>query len=305
VTGLSIVIVSYNAQEVLLRCLATLPAADVIVVDNASSDGSAAAVAERFPAVRMVANDRNEGFPVACNQGMKMASGETILLLNPDCEVRPGALEVMAAYLAEHPEAGIVGPRLVYADGSVQHSAAHRPDTWQIAAEYFFLERLVRRVPGYVPKAYPVEAFTAPTPVDSLTGAALMFRKDLVDRIGPLDPELFWIEDIDFCQRTTAAGQSVVYLPQAIFVHHSGVSARKNYTVSISNQIFNKIKYMSKHGRFADRLGVTLISLVHVLAKVVVLSVMAPFGQVYAAKARAYRYTLPRLFCPPARGGGL
>ncbi|TET53329.1 MAG: glycosyltransferase family 2 protein, partial [Anaerolineales bacterium] len=124
---LSIVIVSWNVRELLRACLLPLgpdgerspPSREVIVVDNASSDGSAEMVRTEFPQVRLIVNDANRGFPAANNQGLAAASGRYVLLLNPDTAVQGGALTKMVAYADEHPDVGAIGPKLLDADGSV------------------------------------------------------------------------------------------------------------------------------------------------------------------------------------------
>jgi GT2 family glycosyltransferase len=299
---LSVVVVNYKAGEILLRCLASLGAdeatreAEIVVVDNASGDDSLDRVGERFPAVRVIANARNEGFPVAANQGIAAATGEYVLLLNPDAEIRPGSASKLLAYAQAHPDAGIAGPRLVHPDGAVQASAWRVPTAGGIFVEYVF---------GQSTRAYADLDADGPTDVESLSGAALLFRRDFFLDLGGLDPDLFWIEDVDLCVRVRRAGKRVVYFPEAEMVHHQGVSARKNHLVAISNQIFNKIKFMRKYGTRFDQVVVTWISFAHVLAKAAVLTALSPLGAVYADKARAYRYTAPRVFDPPRRGGGI
>lgn len=306
-SGVSVAIVNYNAGEVLPRCLEALhaqaPDAEIVVVDNASDDGSPEDLERRFPEVRLIRNSRNEGFPAAANQAVEACRGEIVFLLNPDTAVEPGAVSRLIQELNADPAIGVVAPKLIYADGRPQSSAWRAPSTLAILGEYFFLERFLRVWPGYRPRDYEPETLRSTVDVETVSGAAMLFRRRFFLDLGGFDPSLFWIEDVDLCVRVRAAGKRVVYVPDATVVHHSGVSARKNYRVSLSNQIFNKIKYMRKHGSTADRLVVTLISLVHVAAKLLVLVPLSPFRPVWAEKARAYSYTLPRLFSPPDCGG--
>ncbi|MGE3910730.1 MAG: glycosyltransferase family 2 protein, partial [Chloroflexota bacterium] len=126
---LTAVVVSYNRRDLVARCLDSLlsdpeaPSLEVIVVDNASQDGAATMLAEQYPGVRVIANDVNVGYGRACNQGLAVAQGRYLLVLNQDIVVRPGSLAALVRFADEHPDAGLVGARLEYEDGRFQHSA--------------------------------------------------------------------------------------------------------------------------------------------------------------------------------------
>src|SRR5580765_5302626 len=131
---LSVIIVNYKARELLLECLAALVpdvaplASEIVVVDNDPSDGAPQAVAARFPAVRVIANAENVGYGRAANQGIRATSGEFVLVMNPDCEPRPGAVRTLIDFLRAHPRAAIAGPALLRPDGAIEHSARGFPD---------------------------------------------------------------------------------------------------------------------------------------------------------------------------------
>lgn len=231
---ISIVIVSYNGREHLRRCLASLaahpPAAEseVIVVDNDSRDGSAPMVVLDFPEVRLLRLPRNLGFAAGANRGIREASGEAVVLLNPDSEIEADPFAAMLAYLREHEDAGIVAPRLLNPDGSLQLSCRSFPSF--SAALFNRYSLLTRLFPGNrYSKQYLLSDWQhdSTREVDWVSGACLMVRRSLFDEIGLLDEGYFmYIEDVDLCQRAHRAGYQVVYLPQTSVIHHIGRSSR-------------------------------------------------------------------------------
>lgn len=223
----STVVVSFNTRDHLLRCLASLEASlvplEVIVVDNASGDGSADAVAERFPATRLVRNAENVGFARASNQGLALARAPYVLLLNSDAEVRPGAVEAMVALLEARPHVAAVGPRTVSGDGAVQVSFGPplRPvHEWR-------QRRLVRGVRARRPAALRRAAALAGVEREPawLSGSCLLARRDALAAMGGFDEDFFlYEEDVDLCHRLRRAGWTLVFTPAAEVVHHLGRS---------------------------------------------------------------------------------
>ena len=148
-------------------------------------------------------------------------------------------------------------------------------------------------------KNYTDKDLTQPFEAESFSGAAILFRKNVLDKIGMLDETMFWIEDVEFCYRAYQAKLKLLYYPEALILHHIGQSAKKNYNVSISNQVFNKIKFFKKHHSTIEWLLIVLLSFYHVVLKLIVFGLLSPFNPVYFRKAKAYLYTLPRVFNPP------
>ena len=225
--SVSIVIVSFNAREHLERCLEAVAGGEheVVVVDNASSDGSPALVRERFPSVRLVELEENIGFGAANNVGMEAASGSWFLLLNSDAWPVEDAIGKLAAFGEARPRAGIVGPRLRNPDGSLQRSVRGHPTLWRIATEYLFLRRLA-------PRTHALNAFygggfdhASVREVEVLKGAVLLVRREASEAVGGFDAAYFMYgEEMDLCYRVRQAGWSVVFDPDAEFVHVGGVS---------------------------------------------------------------------------------
>ncbi len=234
---LSILIVSYQVREHLARCLNSIANAkteigvEVFVVDNASSDGSAELVREDFTWVCLLANRQNMGFAAANNQALRESHGRFLLLLNPDTvipEKQPNALDTLIAFMRMHPRAGACGPKLLYGDGTLQHSAFRFPSLAQIYLDLFPTHwRLAEsRLNG----RYPKRLYSAGPPfeVDHPLGAALMVRREAAEQVGWLDEGFFiYVEEIDWCLRIKRAGWEIWCVPQAEIIHLEAQSTRQ------------------------------------------------------------------------------
>jgi hypothetical protein len=234
---LSAVVPTRDTRELTLRCLACLeaggvPGLEVVVVDEASGDGTAAAVAARFPAVRVVANPRPLGFAAAANRGLAAARGELLLLLNSDAEVDPGALAALVAAFALEPRLGVAGARLRYPDGTPQWSAGREPSPAWLFALASGLPALLARLPGWRRLVPPSGAGGGPgaahdplRPAAWVTGAALALRREVWDACGPLDEGYrFYGQDLDLCLAARDAGWRVAVVSGFTAVHHHGAT---------------------------------------------------------------------------------
>lgn len=229
---LSLILVYYRAPEAMRACLAALPPAlagldaEILVIDNASRDGMAAEIRASHPGVRLFENADNSGFACGVNRGLAEARGRCIALLNPDTRVEPGAFARMVEYLDAHPEAGVVAPRINDPDGTLQLSCRRFPTLW--AGLFNRYSVLTRMFPGNPwSRDYLMLDFDHATTraVDWVSGACLVTRRDVIDRVGTLDETFFLFnEDVDWCRRVGLAGYSVVYLPAAVCVHEVGAS---------------------------------------------------------------------------------
>ncbi len=251
VSQLSIIIVSWNVRELLRACLAALPCeSEIIVVDNASSDGSAAMVAAEFPQVRLLANRQNRGFTGGNNDGLRLATRPFVFFLNPDTVVQDGALLHMLDYLATHEDVGVVGPQLRYGDGTLQSSRRRFPT---FATALFESTPLAWHWPALRnpwARRYHL-ADVSPDKiqeVDWLVGAALLTRRAVLDQVGGFDEGYFmYSEELDWQRRVKQAGWRVVYLPEAVITHYEGQSSAQ---VTAARHIrFNssKVRYFRKH----------------------------------------------------------
>jgi N-acetylglucosaminyl-diphospho-decaprenol L-rhamnosyltransferase len=259
---LSIVIVNWNVKELLERCLTALtacraPACEIIVVDNSSSDGSPEMVRKQFAHVRLIASDANLGFAGANNLGVATSTGRYLLLLNPDTEVGPGALEAMVTYMDAHPGIGTLGPRLLGPDRQVQPSRRRFPTLATAFLESTMLQqwfphnRLLQRY--YVQDKGDNEE----QDTDWLVGACLLIRREAWKQVGPLDDNFFmYSEELDWCRRAKTAGWRVVYVPWATVVHHEGQSSSQ---VVPARHIYfqsSKVYYFRKY--YGTAVGETL-----------------------------------------------
>jgi len=229
----SIVIVSYNGRDYLRRCLVSLQAHlravehEVIVVDNASRDGTPQMVREAFPQVRLIARDTNAGFAGGANHGLRAARGDAILLLNPDTTIDGDILSPMLSYLDAQPDTGILAPKLANEDGSLQLSCRAFPGfSTAIFNRYSLLTRLLPK--NRFSQRYLMSDFdhSRIAGVDWVSAACWLLPRSTYERVGPLDEGYFWsIEDVDYCQRVHRAGLRVVYFPQAAVTHRIGGSS--------------------------------------------------------------------------------
>lgn len=226
----SIVIVSWNTRELLAACLDSVAAevgrgglaVETFVVDNASADGSPKVVSDRFPWVKLLVNEQNVGFAQGNNRAIEQATGRYILLLNPDTELKPGSLNQLYDFLESRPEVGMVGPRLLNGDGSLQPSCFKAPTLLREFWLLFHLDALFPAVSGYSVEKWAVEVSR---PVEVLKGACVLLRRSLFAQIGLLNTTYFmYSEEVDLCYRVRQAGWQIYWLPQAQVVHYGGQS---------------------------------------------------------------------------------
>jgi N-acetylglucosaminyl-diphospho-decaprenol L-rhamnosyltransferase len=226
---ISVIIVGWQVRELLCACLNSIAAhedlstLEVWAVDNASTDGTAAMVAAEFPWVRLIALQENPGFAAGNNVALRQATGDVCVLLNPDTELHDTALTALAAYLRAHPAVGVVGPRLLNPDGSLQSAGFAPPSLFQVWYDLvpwprrFYHSRLNGR--------YPDAPADEPYPVGFPLGACLAVRRNMLDHVGLLDEAYgMYMEEVDFCARVHAAGYAVHILPTVAITHHGGQS---------------------------------------------------------------------------------
>ncbi len=256
-TTVSVVIPSWNTLELTRICLEFLFASDrpvdeVIVVDNGSEDGSADMIAERFPQVRLVRNERNEGFARGCNQGIALATQRLVLLLNTDTEVAPDALSRMVAWLDEHPQHGAVAPRLVHPDGGTQATCMRFPG---LLTPLFYDPPMRRWFPEsremrrYYMRDWDQESSRD---VDQPPAAVLLIRREVLEQLGAFD-EALWLffNDVDLSRRMADGGWRTRYLAEATVVHHVGASTSR-FGNFLPEWQRNRLHYYRKHfGRAA------------------------------------------------------
>ena len=231
--SIAIIIINYNTCRELQACLGSIgpeAASQVIVVDNDSSDGSVEMVKSRYPWVSLHGNRTNLGYGAAANQAIAGCSAQYVVLLNSDTLLQTGALTALARYLDEHPQASIVGPRLVNADGTLQASCYAFPkplDTFlENSSVAVFLGRLIRRyVPGIRRLYWRTWPHDSAAIVPWVKGAVLAMRREAFEAVGGFDESFFmYFEDADLCYRMKKAGWEIHFTPVTTIIHVGGAS---------------------------------------------------------------------------------
>lgn len=250
---LSIVVLSWNTREMTLACLRALSrdacghSREVIVVDNGSEDGSADAIAEEFPEVVLQRNAANAGYSCGNNQGVKLARGRFLCLLNSDTEVQPGALDSLQRFLIKHHDYAAVAPKLVNPDGSTQLACKHFPGLLTALCFDSFWGSFP---PGsWVQNRYLMKGFDHlhSCDVDQPPGACFMISTELYGKLGGLDEELWlFFNDVDICRRVRRAGKKIRYHSEAVVMHHEGAST-KTFGKFVVTWNRNRMAYYRKH----------------------------------------------------------
>ncbi|MDP2663277.1 MAG: glycosyltransferase family 2 protein [Dehalococcoidia bacterium] len=230
---LTVVIVSYNVADLLRRCLdsvtRTLAASglgsEIVVVDNASTDGSGAMLRTGFPGVSIVQNDSNRGFASATNQGLAQSKGRYVFLLNPDTELIGDAAGRLVAFMDDRPGAGMSTGQLINPDGTLQPGAFRFPSLWMSLLDFFPVNH--RLTGSRLNGRYRLDG-NVPFEIDHPLGASMMVRRAVLDQVGPLDDAFFmYCEEIDWCIRIKKAGWRIFCVPQARIIHHVAQSTRQ------------------------------------------------------------------------------
>jgi GT2 family glycosyltransferase len=245
--SVSVVVVTFNALPWIERALESVRGHETIVVDHGSTDGTLELVRERFPEARLIEQE-NKGLGGGSNAGMRVASGAYFLLLNSDAWALDDAVERLAAFADEHPEAAVVGPRLLNPDGSLQPSVRGFPSVWRLATEYLFLRKLA-------PRSRALNSFYGAgfdhdevREAEFLMGACLLVRREAADTVGLFDEDFFMFsEETDWCYRFRQAGWHVLFTPEAEFVHVGGATTRQNWGPMFREQVRGHLRFLAKH----------------------------------------------------------
>jgi GT2 family glycosyltransferase len=270
---ISVIIVNWNTKDLLDQCLGslTLPGVrsiETIVVDNGSSDGSSEMVEDKFPQVKLIRSHENLGFAKANNLGIRNSSGRYISLVNSDVRVLPGCLDALADYLDRSPSVGIVGPRILNADMTLQSSCRRFPTIWNNICSAVGLATAFPKTRVFSGEHMLYFPHDRITPVDVLVGCFWMTRRTVMEAVGPLDEDFFMYgEDVDWCRRCWKAGWKVVLLPDAQAIHHRGASAASQPVRAAVVQQRSILHYWSKHHGLPGVLGIKGIFLCHHLVR--------------------------------------
>jgi N-acetylglucosaminyl-diphospho-decaprenol L-rhamnosyltransferase len=247
-TAVDVVVVSYNSRETLRDCVGSLagtPGVRVTVVDNGSTDGSLESLAG-LP-VHTIVSGRNGGFGFGCNIGWRAGRAPYVLFLNPDARLEPAALATLGAVLDRDAGVGIVGPRILDADGSLVPSQRRYQRVGSTWAQALFLHRVIRRARWANEIIKDPGRYGDPADAEWLSGACLLMRRTVLDALGGFDEDFFlYCEDMDLCARARAAGARVRYEPGAVVHHEGGHSAPRTSLFAVLAR--SRMRYATKHG---------------------------------------------------------
>ena len=231
---LDIVILSYNVSKLLKQCLESVlasPESDkwqIIVVDNASQDDSVEMVRREFPQVKLITSEQNLGFSAGNNLAVPYLKSEFVLFLNPDTVVKPKAIETVRQYLKSHPQVGAATARVWLGNSGKIDEGCHRgfPTPWNAVCYFSGLSKWLGKYRLFGGYQLSFQDLDTAHPIDSLTGAFMMVRRDVAEQLNWWDEDYFWNgEDVDFCYRIKQAGYQIMYLPEAEIIHFKGSSA--------------------------------------------------------------------------------
>ena len=272
---LSVVIVSWNTKKLVLDCLDSLakcqfPAPiEVMLVDNASSDDTVECVRKQFPETKIIANDQNLGFARANNQGLQHCSGEFIALINSDVVVSDGCLETMVKYMQQHPDIGMLGPKMILRDGTIGQSCYRFPTLWGWFCNAFSLGTIFNNSERFGDFSMANFKYDRTVDVDILTGWFWMVRKKAIDKIGHLDTQFFMYgEDLDWPKRFHDGGWRVVFLSDAQSIHYCGASSDRAPTRFYVEMNRANLQYFKKHHGAASLVGFWLAIWLHQLVRI-------------------------------------
>jgi GT2 family glycosyltransferase len=256
----SLIIVNWNTRQYLLDCIQSLldqtsrTSLEIVVVDNASHDGSPAALRAAHPEVTLIENGANFGFARANNIGFKVAAGRYLCLVNTDVIALDGVIDKMVAYLDSHPDVGVLGPRTVTRELELRQNCRRFPTLANAAGDYLMLRRLLPGVERFEGRTLKASTYTTTHDAEVLSGCFMMVRREAFDEVGPLDEDFFFYgEDTDWCKRFHDAGWRVVYFADAEAIHFGGGSTKAYPVKYYLTMEQADLKYWRKHQSVAAR----------------------------------------------------
>ncbi len=300
---LSVIIVNTNEEHVLRPCLRSLYEqvrdidVEVIVVDNASTDQSVPMLRQNYPQVRILLNERNLGFAAANNVGIRKATGNYVLLLNPDTEILNGAIQKTVRFMEDHPTVGIAGCRLRYPSGRVQPSVRSFPSLSNLFYESTFLYRVFPRSKAIGRYYMSYFDYQSDLEVDWVCGAFFMIRRSVIEQVGILDERFYmYTEEVDYCFRARKAGYHIWFFAGAEIVHHWG-----GPNVSNKRLVYwghrSQLLFLRKHFAGIERIGCEALKYFGVLVRIFVYLAggLVLFNRRLVWKAYSYTYALLKL----------
>ena len=286
---ISIIIVNYKVKEYIIPCIESIYKHtskslryEILVIDNNSNDGSIDAIKSQFSEVNVYENTENIGFSKAVNQGVKTAIGKYIFILNPDTKLIEDSISILFAFIEKHENVAVVGPALVTKSGIKQQSYWKEPTLINTILSIYHLDFLNCK------KNYQHEIGDKAILVDAISGGAFFVQRDVFQNLNGYHPNLFWMEDIDFCTKVRKENKKIIYYPETKIIHYGGKSAEKDLHIAISNQLLSKIKYFKLHHSGIETIILTVAILFIALIKSILFLFVFPLGSNYRKKMIGY-----------------
>jgi len=285
----SIIIINYKVKEYIIPCIESIYKHtskslryEILVIDNNSNDGSIDAIKSQFSEVKIYQNTENIGFSKAVNQGAETAIGKYIFILNPDTKLIEDSISILFTFLEKNETVAVVGPAIVTESGIKQQSYWKEPTLINTILSIYHLDFLNYK------KNYRNEIGDKTILVDSISGGAFFVQKDVFQNLNGYHPNLFWMEDIDFCTKVRKLDNKIIYYPETKIIHYGGKSAEKNLHIAISNQLLSKIKYFKLHHSGIETIILTVAILFIALIKSILFLIVFPLGSNYRKKMIGY-----------------
>ena len=285
----SIIIINYKVKEYIIPCIESIYKHtskslryEILVIDNNSNDGSIDAIKSQFSDVKIYENTENIGFSKAVNQGAETAIGKYIFILNPDTKLIEDSISILFTFLEKNETVAVVGPAIVTESGIKQQSYWKEPTLINTILSIYHLDFLNYK------KNYRNEIGDKTILVDSISGGAFFVQKDVFQNLNGYHPNLFWMEDIDFCTKVRKLDNKIIYYPETKIIHYGGKSAEKNLHIAISNQLLSKIKYFKLHHSGIETIILTVAILFIALIKSILFLIVFPLGSNYRKKMIGY-----------------
>ena len=285
----SIIIINYKVKEYIIPCIESIYKYtskslryEILVIDNNSNDGSIDAIKSQFSDVKIYENTENIGFSKAVNQGAETAIGKYIFILNPDTKLIEDSISILFTFLEKNETVAVVGPAIVTESGIKQQSYWKEPTLINTILSIYHLDFLNYK------KNYRNEIGDKTILVDSISGGAFFVQKDVFQNLNGYHPNLFWMEDIDFCTKVRKLDNKIIYYPETKIIHYGGKSAEKNLPLAISNQLLSKIKYFKLHHSGIETIILTVAILFIALIKSILFLIVFPLGSNYRKKMIGY-----------------
>ena len=285
----SIIIINYKVKEYIIPCIESIYKHtskslryEILVIDNNSNDGSIDAIKSQFSEVKIYQNTENIGFSKAVNQGAETAIGKYIFILNPDTKLIEDSISILFTFLEKNETVAVVGPAIVTESGIKQQSYWKEPTLINTILSIYHLDFLNYK------KNYRNEIGDKTILVDSISGGAFFVQKDVFQNLNGYHPNLFWMEDIDFCTKVRKLDNKIIYYPETKIIHYGGKSAEKDLHIAISNQLLSKIKYFKLHHSGIETIILTVAILFIALIKSILFLIVFPLGSNYRKKMIGY-----------------